>query len=334
MSTLTVGTICYEVRSGLGLLARDFYNNGIVNRVLVIGHPAYERQDWYPDRLNGYSPYDCHRFLIGLDVLLIFENAFRHWDTVRAAKEMGVKIVLMTMYEYTPNPPPVEPDLYLCPSLLDLTYYKHSDPKKPPVIFAPVPVPRHIQWQQRNRARVFVHNAGHGGKDYRNGTPELLEAMRYVKAPIRLIIRAQPDSQQMRFLRNEPDERITVVLKNVPDEELYSTGDVFIFPEKFNGLSLPLQEAFASGMLVMATNRDPMNSWLPIQPLIPPSSYREKVLAIRFIEAIHDPITIAAYIDNWYDADISSYSQQGRGWYKQHSWDVLGPQYRKLLESL
>ena len=38
---------------------------------------------------------------------------------------------------------------------------------------------------------------------------------------------------------------------------------MFVFPEKFNGLSLPLQEARAAGMLVLATDRFPMNTWLP-----------------------------------------------------------------------
>src|SRR5678816_589277 len=136
----TIGTICYEVRSGLGLLALDFYREGIVNRVLTMGHPFYTRQNWYPNRLDGYDAYDNCKFLEGLDVLLIFENAFRHWPLVQAAKERGVKIAVMPMYEYTPNPLPVRPDIYLCPSLLDFDYYKHADPTRPPVVFTPVPI--------------------------------------------------------------------------------------------------------------------------------------------------------------------------------------------------
>ncbi len=127
-----------------------------------------------------------------------------------------------------------------------------------------------------------------------------------------------------------------MVCSSVHRDELYSTGDVFIFPEKFNGLSLPLQEACAAGMLVMATDRFPMNTWLPNDPLIPIRGERIIQISGRlraFKEAMIDPKDIAATIDRWYGEDISSFSESGREWAMRNSWQVLGPKYKELLES-
>lgn len=327
---MKVGTISYEVRSGLGILARDFYDNGIVDRILIIEHPAYERQTWYAkdDRFELKAQ---DEFLKGLDALLLFENVFTssHWQVVAKARKLGIKVVMMPMFEFTPKPLPVYMDLYICPSLLDVKYYENLPHK-----FIPVPVQR--PWKLRERAKVFVHNAGHGGHKFRNGTPELIKALSLVKSPIELIVRAQPDSGQMRgLIKNCPtgDKRLRLVLRNVPDEELYSVGDVFIFPEKFNGLSLPLQEAYASGMLVMATNRFPMNTWLPEEPLIPTVG-TEKMRCIPSVEiesAIIRPEDIAKKIDEFYNADITGYSVCGKYWAEKTSWDALKPVYLEAL---
>lgn len=325
---MQVGTISYEVRSGLGLLARDFYRNGIVNRILIIKHPRYTGQDWYPKEArwgNGSAG-----FLDGLDALLLFENVFTsdNWKVVADAKRRGIRVVLCPMFEYTPMPLPVPADFYVCPSLLDVDYYKHLPHK-----FIPVPV--QVPWKRRERAMIFVHNAGHGGHGYRNGTPELLEAMKLVQSPIKLIIRAQPDSAQMvKLLKDRPaDKRIDVRLTNAPDSELWDEGDVFVFPERFNGLSLPLQEAYASGMLVMAGDRFPINTWLPLEPLVQVDHYVKDqcIPSVRFDKACYKPKDIAAKIDEWYGADISGYSVCGRYWAQKHSWAELKPSYMGVL---
>lgn len=324
---MKVGTIAYDCASGLGILAKAFVDNGVVDRVLVHPHRHYTSQkDWYS---NGYSKQRVGEFLVGLDVLLLFETGL-DWNAVRQAKAQGVKIAVMPMYEYTPKPFPVGVDLFICPSLLDLDVYKEYRSE-----FIPVPVSQ--PWKLRSKAQVFIHNAGHGGVDYRNGTPELLEAMQYVQNPLKLVVRGQPDDCKMCNLfasYSGKDPRVELVLKQVPSEELYNTGDVFVFPEKFNGLSLPLQEAYANGMLVMATKRFPMTMWLPQEPLIPPDHYETFTLAISFQRAVITPKAIAAAMDVWYNQDVSSYSLQGREWAQQHSWSALKPKYLAALESV
>lgn len=326
-----VGTICYTTNSGLGRLADEFIRHGVVNRILMVPHPKYNnatikyvpREEGGP----GYTPAD-QSFLENLDTLLIFENALGHWDLVKQAKNRGTRIVYMPMYEYSPFPPPVQPDIVIAVSDLDEDYYKDF-----PTVRLNVPVD--VQWKQRETAKVFVHNAGHGGHGYRNGTPELIEAMKDVTADIKLLIRAQPDSPQMVSLFNKSgwrrDPRISFTLQEVPSHELYSVGDVFVFPEKFNGLSLPMQEAFASGMVVMGTDRYPMNRWLPLLPLIPSSGSKRMKIAVEFNCAVVEPIAIAGMINAYAGKGIAHLSQLGKAWAEANSWDILKPKYEAIL---
>ena len=206
--------------------------------------------------------------------------------------------------------------------------------------FTPVPV--EAPWRLRTRAEVFVHNAGHGGLKGRNGTAELMAALPLIKSDAELIIR----SQESLFIRWQDKERLTASLKNgqlrfvaetVPYETLWKDGDVLVFPEAFNGLSLPLQEARAAGLGVMCGDRFPMNTWLPRDMLLPVAGYRRERVGPPYHEydrACFDPRAIAAKIDEVYGMDLTAYSEAGREWAETMSWDALGPRYKELLADL
>ena len=322
---MNIGTICYATRSGLGILAKRFYDHGIINKILAIQHPHYANHfDWYKSE-DLYLNSTAAQFSADIDTLLIFENAWQYWSLIKNIKGQGKRFALMPMYEYTPDPLPVEPDVILCPSALDKKHY-------PTGIEVTIPVEQ--TWHLREHALRFVHNAGHGGKDYRNGTPELLEAMQYVKSPIQLTVRMQPNERRMVDLFHQyyaKDPRVEIVMADVPDEKLYAEGDVFIFPEKFNGLSLPMQEAWASGMMVMGTDRFPMNTWLPPNPLIPSVGTTTLTIAKKVESSVINPYILAKWIDAWFMQDIMFYSWQGKQWAEKNSWAVWKPKYLELL---
>lgn len=333
---MKVGSIVYATDSGLGILAKSFYDNGVVNNVLIARHHHFPtHQEWYPNaRQFEIKPFDhetVEQFCRSMDVMLFFETPFS-WPLITWCRANSIKTILMPMHECTPVTIP-EPDLYLCPSKLDLDVFG-----SPHVDYAFVPVPVQVSWRQRHRAEVFVHNAGHGGLKGRNGTAELIEAMKFVKSPIKLIIRTQKALTQ--YNTDNPrklDPRIHISSGTISYDELYSQGDVFIFPEKFNGLSLPLQEAFASGMLVMGSNRHPMNKWLPVDPLITTAGTRKNRIgpAYReFDESIIDPLLIAKKIDEWYGRDISYQSRLGQLFAAEMYWSVLKPVYMELIGGL
>lgn len=303
------GSVVFATDQGLGYLARDFYKHGIIDKVFVQHHSSRKNHyDWYPDRVRDREE------LLDCDTLFFFETPF-DWKIIPRVRIKGIKTILMPMYECTNYPLPYIPDLLICPSMLDYDSYDHTK------VFIPVPVD--VPWKERKEAKVFIHNAGNGGLGGRNGTKELLEAMKYVKSPIKLIIRSQVPIEKIE------DNRIEYKFGTF--DNIWEVGDVFVFPEKFNGLSLPLQEAYASGLLVMASNRYPMNTWLPHEPLIPVKTYTTERIARDFQSAVIDPIDIAAKIDEFYGKDISSYSLQGKTFAHEMSWKVLKKRYIDAL---
>ena len=304
------GAVVFAVESGLGRQAKQFYDHGIFDVALIQKHSSYiEHPEWYPNRVKTYD-----ELLDKCSEIWFFETPFE-WRYIIKARERGVKTVLVAMYECTQSPLPYYPDVILGGSVLETEFFgaKHIN----------VPVPDEIQWKKRTSANVFIHNSGHGGLHGRNGTKELLQAMEFVKSPIKLIIRTQFDT----FKTNDP--RVEIRVGDFPYDTLFSEGDVFVYPDKFGGSCLPLQEAFASGMMIMASNRHPSNLWLPNEPLIPIQGYSKLRIYRDFDAAIVDPKDIAQTIDAWYGKDITKFSLQGKQWAKLNSWKNLKKQYEE-----
>lgn len=355
---MKVGSLVFATDQGLGYLAKDFYDNGVITDVMVVAHGKRpEHMDWYPgaEKVNSLrSQQEWRRieeFASRMDAMWFLETPFL-WHLLPFCRTRKIPTVLSVMYECEPRELPFQPSAIHSPSLLDKQYYPNS-------IHIPVPIPRWVQWKKRERARVFVHNAGHGGLKGRNGTRELLDAIPLVQSPVEFIIRSQEDigvkfdvemwsGKASHYNESGSGEHIrtgkigkadvSTVCGTIPQERLYGSGDVFVFPERFNGLSLPLQEACASGMCVMATDRFPNNRYLHPAPLILPDRYVTGQRVARgtnvFEEAIVTPEAIAKKIDTWFDSDITQYSELGKEYGGRMSWDVLKPQYMKLLEDL
>jgi hypothetical protein len=198
-----------------------------------------------------------------------------------------------------------------------------------------LPVPVEVPWRLRERAETWLHHAGNGSFRDRNGTRLLQEAMRYVKTPIRLILRAQPHGARNILPEIARDKRVEVRVGTAPYETLWEEGQAFLFCEAWDGLCLPLQEAFAAGMLVVAGDRFPVSEWLPKAPLVPVRRYEEACIGssyLSFSEAHYDPRDLAAKIDSFHGTDITELSRLGKEYAEANSWDVLRPKYVKTLE--
>lgn len=357
-----VGSVGYATEQGLGHLLRDFHANGVVHSVVVYDHPdGRPTQPWYgPDAMRVQGRGFVRRYgreltqwLDSIDVLLCFETP-HDWEIVPLAKSRGVRTVLMPMYEWCLLHPPHEFDYYLCPSLLDQRYF-------PQGTFIPVPVDP-SRWERRTRVTRFLHNAGGIGSREHKGTRELIKSLRYVgrqSSLVEITIRSQNSKALERIVREELEtiemtmpsggqstmRRIFIVnnvrvqfeFGGVDYSDLFRGYDALVQPEKYNGLSLPLQEAYAAGMFVMTTDRFPINSWLPKDGLIPFSSTRQVQVAPghRVIyECVVEPERIAEEIERWNGYDISSYSDAAREWANHHSWRVLKERYQDFFRSI
>jgi hypothetical protein len=210
--------------------------------------------------------------------------------------------ILVPMYECTR--PSEKADKIISPSLLDKRYYPLST-------FLPIPIAmdRFPKPKRKGRGVRFIHNAGHGGLGGRNGTKEVLAARKLIKSKAQIIVRSQV-----------PFEGAEVV-----DRADYwdgYDGDFFLFPEKFNGLSLPINEAMASGMAIMSTDRFPFNAYLPRELLIP-CTYEKQFISREFDSAVINPQAIADKVDEWYNRDITKFSEYNYKLAQALSWDRL-----------
>jgi hypothetical protein len=267
-------------------------------------------------------------------VVLFFETPF-DWAFANRCHERGVKTVIIPMYEWFLERPPHKFDLFINPSLLDQRYF-------PEGVHIPIPVEDHITWSPRKNAIKFLHNAGNIGSKNHKGTLELLKSLAFLTMPIDLTIRCQKPEGMYKLIHEAalPKGCVqpTIVTGEIPREQLFDDQyDVYIAPEKYNGLSLPLQEAFASGMMVMTTNRFPANTWLPTAPLIPPTMTRTTQVMgghLKFEESVINPICIAEAIEQWYGRNIELISLAGKTYAEANSWAVLKPLYIAALESV
>lgn len=329
---MRIGMICRYDNSGLGTLSWEFARHLKPHKVLLVENGVHQT---FPER---YKDFDTRKalnsingelrewLLSDIDVLFTFET-FYDWSLIKDCRKKGIKTVLYTMYEMTPDPIPLHPDLYLCPSQLD--YDVMPDPK----IYLPVPVATdRLIWRQRTIAKDFIHTASHGGVAGRKGTQLLLDAWVLVKNPnVRLTIYTWKPF-------TSPDPRVTIKVVNFKNYwQAWREGDVLIYPQDYNGICLPVVEALASGLAVITTDIYPFNRFLPKDLLFVHDGLYKTRAAPKLLETDAARINIekiAAKIDEYAEKDITQYSRFGRFWAKENSWEKLLPEYRRVLNNL
>jgi hypothetical protein len=340
-------SVAFATRQGIGLIPKWLYDNGILQKVMVFRHGSRRSyaKEWYGPGVielvgrpfNGPTVDD---FLKGVDCMVFMETPF-DWSFLGYCRKKGIKTAIIPDYECTPARRPFEPDRWLCCSPLDLEYFPGS-----PLLEIPAPP---VPWRRRTRAARWLHNGGHLGLRWHKGSLEILKALHLVKSPVDFTVRAQDSAELEKALGQAGwDPRkgrhplpgggaLAVVKGEVEYDELFRDHDAFIMAEKYNGLSLPLREARAAGMLVVTSRRFPMTQWLPNDPLIPVAGYHKARISgayLEYDEAEVRPEDIAATIDRLWDADIAEYSLSGKEWAEGHSWERLKPRWVEALQAL
>ena len=330
---MKIGIVARCDVGGLGNLTYDFWKHiHQISRELVIFSYRGDNPNLYPKAIpcqkGRPTLEEIDNFLKDIDIVLAFETPY-NWNIFAKAKEKGIKTILIPMYEWSDVISPVMPDLYLCPSKLDYQIFK-----KYPIRAEYLPIPvdrREFPFKLREKAETFVFNNGGGGTGGRNGLTELLEAIPLVKAQVKFLIRSYSQIPEIK------DKRIEKVEGVVDHLDLYKEGDIFLFPHKFDGLSLPIQEALSCGMPVISTDMFPHNNYLPKEWLFEPKGFERGKVApeARLINvATLDPKKIAEKIDEWANRDITKESKKADEIAEQLSWENLHQKYIKLFESL
>ncbi len=338
-----IGLVARCDDSGLGVMTFDFFRNFIVEKVLIVSS-AYKG---YPDRYDGYeltktrvcqmgtpTLEDIDWLLEDMDMVVTIETPY-NWNIYSRAKEKGVKSVLITMYEWTPKKAfiPTEPDLYLCPSTVDFESIEGENK-----VYLPTPVNRKlVPFKQRDQAKTFIFNNGHGGWGGRNSISEFFQALPFVKSDVKFKVRSQ-----VPFDGAVNDSRVEVFEGEMNYEQLWQEGDIYIHLHKFDGLSLPLNEALSAGFPIIALDKKPHNEYLPkellVKPLATPTIMIAGETVGREVEAaVMNPVDIAEMIDkvaNMSNDEIINLSKTSDKLAESISWDALKLRYLETFHDL
>lgn len=329
---MKIGLIARTGSSGLGTLSWEFANHLKPHKVLMLENgvfqPFPERYKAFNSRLtklDGFTWENIEWLTTDVDVILTMET-FYDDRVVTVARQKGIKTALVTMCEMMEEKMMIKPDLFICPSTLD--YQMIPEPK----VYLPIPFNTDkLVWKERKEAKVFVHAASHGGVNGRKGTALLLEATRYIKKPVKIII-----NTWQTIINSDP--RVEIRLVNYKNYwQCWREGDVNIHLQNYNGICLPISESFCSGMALLTTNIYPFNEWIPKECLFEPSGFYKTRISAGRMEvdaATIDPRVVAAKIDEMAFTDISDISKQGKVYAEQNSWHALLPKYLNVLEDL
>ena len=242
--------------SGLGRMTVEFCRHMKPGRVAVLDYHGRGRTN--PDLIPG-----CHlinpasmanhhllaELMNGMTTVIGFET-FYNPAVVARAKVDGLRTILFPMWECSP-PWSEDADNLICLSDRDLRAYPRG---------------LRMDWPIDRRAFLangfpmrptFLHNAGSHGYYGRNGTEFVLKALNQCGD--------LPCDFRLRTLEAIPSDwfrppHVVIEQGDVPIDRLY-LGTVFVFPMRFEGLSLPISEAAALGLPTIVLDLPEWSRW-------------------------------------------------------------------------
>lgn len=278
-----LGLIAYANDGGLGAQTRRLAQMLRPDRVLVIDSSAFSRNktqhfEWYSEFdyfvTQGFPNNDqVKKFLGGLTHVFFAESPY-NYGLIYWAEQQGIKTYCQVNYEFCQNL--IEPWLPVPTKWVMPSYWKIDEMKElfgeDKVVYLPPPIhqdefarARDVNMKRRGKVR-FLHVIGTAAIADRNGTLDLLEAIKLTKSDFELVIRTQHPISMDAFL---DDPRVTYELGSLKDnQDLYENFDALLLPRRWGGLCLPINEALLSGLPVLTSDMEPQNKWLPHRWLV------------------------------------------------------------------
>lgn len=306
---MRLGLIARADNTGLGNQTKMYFDWLRPHKTLVVDFTEINRQmgkktGFYPERFpgaritNGYpTNEDLDWLLDDMDTVLTAETPYNH-DLFDMARDKGVRSVLHYNFEFLGNLQDKIPfpDVLLAPSLWRADEVKKlAEENGIEWGYLPLGVNRaELPFRLRKEAKVFTHIAGIPAHNDRNGTLIFLKALEYLTEPITVKIYSQVPLPQF---NPAPQVTVELVEQDIEDyRDLYS-GDVLVFPRKYAGQSLLLNEALSSGMAVLMTNCAPQDGFLHEDSLLP-CEMGDTIRAKTIIDTYEcDPIEVAKAMD-------------------------------------
>lgn len=278
-----LGIIARADLTGLGVQSRNWVRLLNPHKIIVINSKPFNKNeqnfDWYAGRRNAFrvdgfiKQHEINAILNDIDILLTFEVPYSY-ELLRVARNRGIKTIIQNNWEFTDylqNPTLPLPDLLVNHSYWHLDEQKQKWPQITEYCATPVFIEDYdnimLHNMDRNEERRrYLHIAGRHTYEDRNGTKDLLAAMKLIPKGIYdfdLVIKTQTS-----HVDEIDDDRVIIdTTMPVDEKELYRDFDAVIMPRKYGGACLPMTEALAAGLPVIMTDVEPnnkvlLNEWL------------------------------------------------------------------------
>lgn len=327
-------------KSGLGFQTRNLAYMLKPDRILIIDSTPFNKNDQHPEWYDSFQtntvsgfPHAQHvkQVLKGITHVLTCEIPYNYqfFDTA------GVKSFLQPNWEFFETPkfrPHPRPDHLLMPSywhLEDANQYVPATYLPPPLFPQDFKNARQKNLNRTGKSR-FLHVLGKMAAHDRNGSVQLLNALKYCKEDFELVIHSQ-------FPMNQPvdDPRLKYRMSNLPEpQDIYEDFDAVIMPRKYGGLCLPMNEALMCGLPVLMTDISPNNKVLPKDWLV--STKEDGVLESKMPVQMHkaNEVSLAKRID-WLakisDQELVEMKTKALDLGMEYSADKLKPKYKEVM---
>lgn len=313
---MRLGIIVRSDLTGLGIQSRNWVRLLKPDKVILIDSSPFNRNEQHPEWYEDYNVMPIHGFiqasqinqvLDGIDILLTFEIPYSY-ELIKAAKARGVKTIIQNNWEFTDylqNPALPFPDLLVNHSYWNLDKQKELWPQISEYCATPLFLEEYdsitLQNFERKGKRRFLHIAGRRTYEDRNGTEDLLEAVKRISPEVDFELVIKTQTTELPEIR---DSRI-VIDRSAPldEKELYRGFDGLIMPRRYGGACLPMNEALAAGLPVIMTNIDPNNKVLPKEWLVKAREKTQFMARTTIIVYESDRQELANKITEWAQDD-------------------------------
>lgn len=280
---------------------------------------------------DGLDDDDLDWLLTDVDVLYTAETPY-DYRLFDMARRCGVGTAMHGMFEYLAHRSKADlptPDLFLAPSPWRLREW----PTPVTQLAVPYAEDRFTPRPSTAAPLTFVHPAGSPASGDRNGTRLLTQALPYIDSGIRIVFRSQHPMRNVRPARL----RCEVVIEPAVDDywRLFDGADAVILPRRYGGLCLPLQEASALGLPIVALTRE-RHAGYPHAAMVPCTERPLRLPAGNVGRADASPRMLAKAINRLASSTDASAAaaKASTDWAEEHTWRSLRPVWQHTLSRL
>lgn len=317
---------------GLASQTWEIHRHCHPDKTLVVDMGAKGRGPAHPERFpgarvaQGYpSPDDWEWLLDGITRLFTAESVYSHDHALPAlCAARDVELVIQANPELWDEAHRGPTTRVVLPTPWEADRVEYAS-----VLAMPVARDR-LPFRQRDTAETFLFPHAPAFHD-RNGLKIVLNALREIRVPCHVMIAGSSDRPITRQRRN-----ITLTYLGARDDywSVYDEADVLLFPRRYGGLALPLQEAMSAGMPVLTLDLPPYAELLPKDCLLPALRPVNRPMKGGLFPVYDTRPALLARKIEWLVENpgaVKELSLASDRVAESLSWDVWGDQWRAML---